>query len=253
MKVKKIDILAVLDTGAEVTVIRDGLFRDLPCANDREISVAKCNLIVAGEGHQMESKGLVNLDLNLGGNMFPWDIYLAPIADDMLLGCDIIDKLDLTLNTTEGMEMNTKWIPCEVNRRINSIAHVQLKESVNIPGNSEFLSACKIVGDLKTTGQFATMEPMFEELGDLMMARAVVDTLSQTVQIRFINLSGSPVVLERDQPVAEHCDFDLLLVAGLPNKVGWPTPKREGHIYTGCVTSNVPGNAGVQGYFSTGE
>ena len=27
----------------------------------------------------------------------------------------------------------------------------------------------------------------------------------------------------------------------------------EGHIYTGCVTSNVPGNAGVQNYFSPCE
>ena len=186
----------MVDAGAEVTVIRDGLFRDLPCANDREISVARCNLIVAGEGRQMDSKGLVNLDLNLGGHMFSWDIYLPPLADDMLLGCDIIDELDLTLNTTEGMEMNGKWIPCEVNRRINSIAHVQLKESVNIPGNSEFRSAGKIIGDLKTTGQFATMEPMLEELRDLMMARSVVDILSQTVQLHFINLSCSPVVLE---------------------------------------------------------
>ena len=139
LKVGNIDILAVVDTGADVTVIRDGLFRDLPCANDRENSVARCNLIVTGESHQMESKGLVNLDLSLGGHMFCWDIYLAPIADDMLLGCDIIDELDHTLNTTEGVEMNRKWIPCEVYHRINSIAHVHLKESVNISGNSDFL------------------------------------------------------------------------------------------------------------------
>ena len=228
IKVEDMNLLAVVDTGAEVTVMRDSLYRDLPLESRPEIKDARCGLVVADKGHHMETQGMVKLPLNLGGHQFEWDVYLAPITDDLLLGCDIIDELDLTLNTSEGLGLNGKWIPCTVDRRLNQVSRVQLKETVTIPASSKFLTTGKIIGESSFTSQYATIEPIFEELGELMIARAVVDTLKQDVQLRFINLPCSPVMLERGHPVAELCDFEFLLATGLQNSnsAGWPTPLR---------------------------
>ena len=136
----------------------------------------------------METQGMVNLLLNLGGHQFERDVYLAPITDDLFLGCDIIDELDLIFNTREGLGLNGKWIPCNINRRLNQVSRVQLKETVTIPASSEFLTAGKIIGESSCTGQNATIEPIFEELGELMIAREVVDTLKQDDQLCFIDL-----------------------------------------------------------------
>ena len=228
IKVEDMNLLAVVDTGAEVTVMRDSLYRDLPLESRPEIKDARCGLVVADKGHHMETQGMVKLPLNFGGHQFEWDVYLAPITDDLLLGCDIIDKLDLTLNTSEGLGLNGKWIPCNIHCRLNQVSRAQLEETVTIPASSEFLTAGKIIGESSFTSQYATIEPIFEELGELMIARAVVDTLKQDVQLRFINLSCSPVMLERGHPVAELCDFEFLLATGLQNSnsAGWPTPLR---------------------------
>jgi hypothetical protein len=91
MKIADQDILAVVDTGAEVTVMKGSLFQSLPNNIQSRIHESKCKLVVAEQGHHMEVQGVVDIPLKIGNHQFEWKVYIPPIADDLLLGCDIMN------------------------------------------------------------------------------------------------------------------------------------------------------------------
>lgn len=64
---------------------------------------------------------------------FEWPIYVAPIGDELLLDCDIIDEKDITINTRRRLEIEGKWLDCDVQRRSDKIARVLLKENCMYP------------------------------------------------------------------------------------------------------------------------
>ena len=109
---------AVVDTGASVTVLADKVFFAIPAANRPHFRREEIDLRVADENTRMSTTGIAKVDMTIGGNCFTWPVYVAPIGDEMLLGCDVIDELDITVNTKskEAIQIAGKWIKCEVNR-----------------------------------------------------------------------------------------------------------------------------------------
>lgn len=91
---------AVLDNGAEVTVLESHLYFGL--SEDKRpkfLKKASRNLVVAEAGKKMHTHGVATMDVQIGGKIFPWEMYVAPIGDDILLGCDIVDEVDITINS----------------------------------------------------------------------------------------------------------------------------------------------------------
>ena len=80
VKVMMLDILAIVDTGAEVTVMGEKQFLKIPPSERPEIQPAGSALSVAEEGKQMETLGVPNLPVELGENTIDWDVYIAPIG-----------------------------------------------------------------------------------------------------------------------------------------------------------------------------
>ena len=68
VKVMMLDILAIVDTGAEVTVMGEKQFLKIPPSERPEIQPAGSALSVAEEGKQMETLGVTNLPVELGEN-----------------------------------------------------------------------------------------------------------------------------------------------------------------------------------------
>ena len=89
------------------------MFHSLPESCSLTVEPAERTLVVAGEGNLMKSIGVVHLNISLGARAFKWQAYIAPIADDFLLGCDMFDAKDMTFNTHLGLQME-EWIPCDV-------------------------------------------------------------------------------------------------------------------------------------------
>ena len=193
---------ATIDTGAEVTLIGEKLFLSLPESLQKRIDAAPLNLVVAEEGKTMGSMGIIQLDVCLGSKQFSWPTYVAPITDDFLLGCDIFDALDLTLNTKQGLLVEGVWIPCTVTKKDDNIARVTLADNVIVPNNSEVI----VMGKCTSLGKFtkcATVEPIFEDNRELMVARALIDTSKENIPIRLANLSDKPVKLKKGYLVGE--------------------------------------------------
>ncbi|VDI55275.1 Hypothetical predicted protein [Mytilus galloprovincialis] len=141
---------AVIDTGAEVTVMSQEKFLKIPENRRPQIYKAERNLVVAEAGKKMQTLGMADVSCQIGPLDFIWSVYIAPIGDELLLGCDIIDEHDITINTKRGLEIKGQWINCDVTRRSDKVARVVLKEAVTIPANSEVI----LPGELHPVEQF---------------------------------------------------------------------------------------------------
>ena len=119
----------------------------------------------------------------------------------MLLGCDIIDNKDITLNTKRGFQINGEWVCCELLRKPNTVARVKLKRAVTIPSNSQFVVSC--VSDSEIDSDSAIFEPLFEDQRAIVVARAVVDPRSRKIPVRMINMSNRPIKLKRGYLLGE--------------------------------------------------
>lgn len=54
----------------------------------------------------MVTSGVANVDIQIGSLKFEWPIYIAPIGDQLLLGCDVIYDKDIAINTRRGLEVS---------------------------------------------------------------------------------------------------------------------------------------------------
>ena len=107
------EVKAVIDTGAEVTVMSETAFLGIPKEQRPVRRSAKRTLVVAEAGKKMTTSGIADIEIQIGSLKFEWPIYIAPIGDDLLLGCDVIYEKDITINTRRGLEVLEEWIECE--------------------------------------------------------------------------------------------------------------------------------------------
>ncbi|VDI33787.1 2'-phosphotransferase [Mytilus galloprovincialis] len=117
VRINDYELKAVIDTGAEVTVLSEKVYRNLAKEHHLELKTATRGLLVAEEGKKMSATGITEIEMSLGSLRFTWPVYVAPLNDDLLLGCDIIDELDITVNTKRGFQIKDIWYPCIVKRR----------------------------------------------------------------------------------------------------------------------------------------
>jgi hypothetical protein len=109
-------VKAVVDTGAEVTVLSEEAYQAIPAESRPPLQQAKRGLVVAEAGKRMKTRGIICARLELGSQSFDWPMYVAPIADDLLLGCDVLYDKDITVNPKKGLEVDGQWVECEVVR-----------------------------------------------------------------------------------------------------------------------------------------
>ncbi|CAC5382359.1 unnamed protein product [Mytilus coruscus] len=147
---------AVLDTGAEVTVLNSSLYFGIPEEKRPLLKKATRKLVVAEAGKNTETHGITTMNVKLGNHEFFWEMYVAPIGNGILLGCDIV----------EG-----KWIECYTVRKVDDkITRVLFTENGNIPVNSEMIlsgGSCNI--DFIDT-RYSMLQPVVEDNPKIMDA-----------------------------------------------------------------------------------
>ncbi len=57
---------------------------------------------------------------------------MAPISDDFLLGSDILDEFNLTVNIRRGVLKDGKWVKCEPAEEPNQVCKLRLVEETVI-------------------------------------------------------------------------------------------------------------------------
>lgn len=170
----------------------------------------------------MRTSGTVEVKLIMGDEKYVVDMYVAPTADDLLLGCDFLDEHDVTTNVRRGLEIRGKWVDCLVDRKHDKISRVLASETTTIPPSSEALILGKSENLQLIDTCFSAIEPALKDLPDVFVAHCLVDPYKPKVPVRVVNTSRFPVKLKKDQllvelhPVQEYtkvlesCGYQLL-------------------------------------------
>lgn len=112
LEINKCRVKAVVDTRASVTVLSDRVYSSIPAAIKPQLRKDELYLRVAKENTKIMTMGIADVEITIGDKCFTWPVYIAPIGNEMLLGCDIIDEWDITVNTWSkgAILMDGKWI-----------------------------------------------------------------------------------------------------------------------------------------------
>ncbi|KAL5011242.1 hypothetical protein ScPMuIL_011676 [Solemya velum] len=81
----------IVDTGADITVLATNFAENIGL---RYGDAERANLLNAQDGREMEAVMNISVDLELGDCRINWPICIAPIRDDVLIGMDLLEKLD---------------------------------------------------------------------------------------------------------------------------------------------------------------
>ncbi|KAL7883159.1 hypothetical protein SRHO_G00008170 [Serrasalmus rhombeus] len=98
LSVDGIQVNAVIDTGAEATIMSEETFNTLLVKN--HTSLKKVSLRNAETGKEMIATGGVMVEFKIGTKTLQWDICVAPIHDALLLGLDFLKAADFTIHAS---------------------------------------------------------------------------------------------------------------------------------------------------------
>ena len=194
---------AVVDTGAEVTVLSDRVYQSISSDNRPPLQKANRRYVVAEADKLMSTSGMLTVDMTIGGHEFKWPVYVAPIADDFVLGCDIIDEKKITINVKKGLEIDGSCVKCDVTRKGGSIARVVLRRGITIPACSEFVITACVQGLHTDESRLGMLEPINQDGRKLIIARTLTQMNKKNVPVRLINYSHTPMRLKKGCKLGE--------------------------------------------------
>ena len=93
----------LLDKGAEVTIISERIYPGLPMELRPTLQQSLIALEIAEAGKKINVCCIVNVHLRIVDYGFDWPVYVAPIQDDLMLGCDSIHSNDNGICTRYGI------------------------------------------------------------------------------------------------------------------------------------------------------
>ena len=206
-------INAVLDTAAEVTILKTDVAKKLGIPYN---SGKKFTLKTAAEQQDMKMEAYLvpNVKFKIQNKNFKTDILVAPIADEMLLGLQFFKehKSSIDISNTclylDGMKIEALISPAQGSDPY-SVSQVSISETVSVPPKSiKFISI-----HLNQLPVPASNEILIEPINtnpDILVPYAVVKS-DLRVPISLLNLTDKTVKMHRDQVVARAVAIDAIL------------------------------------------
>ena len=195
-------IQAVVDTGAEVTILNTSTFNRLPEHIRSRLRTPSVGLVVADKERQLPALGVLDLTMEINGYEFDAVVYVAPIADSLLLGSDVLDAQDLVVSSRRGLWVRDSWVPCDVTRRPIAVRVVKVPEDIILPPSSEVVF--QVTNENRTMSHsHAVMEPTAEDERGIVIARTLVDTSRPSIPVRLVNTSEEPLRLRKGHQIGE--------------------------------------------------
>ena len=129
-----------MNTGAVVTVLSSRVYQAMPEASRPPLRqpTEPLKLEVAND-ELLEIDGVMNAKFDIDGQDFEHKVYVAPIAEEGLLGMDFLCASDCELGARYGLKLNGQQIYTEARDLAIHVARVTLQEDTITPANAQII------------------------------------------------------------------------------------------------------------------
>ena len=115
MAVNEMEVEAVVDTGAEVTIISEGFYQKLS-RQEKRPEGPRVVIRNAEDGASMEA-AQAEVRVRLGAYEGRWRVLVAPIREEVLLGLDLLQEADVQLRTRGSVYVQGQRVESQVSRK----------------------------------------------------------------------------------------------------------------------------------------
>lgn len=185
---------AVVDTGAQTTVISEELYQSF--LGGDPTSLHQTYLLNAGVGDDMKAKHGLNATFKIGSKTINWEVHIAPIRNSVLLRLDLMKSHDVVIHTRGKVFIGDKLVPSKIVRGDGleyCVARVTLGETTTIPPTSE----CVVWGKVEDPrpGVPAVLEPL--NITEAVASGSVATIMEKQVPVRLCNFSTTKAALPK--------------------------------------------------------
>ncbi|KAL0158975.1 hypothetical protein M9458_047051, partial [Cirrhinus mrigala] len=185
---------AVVDTGAEATVISETLYQQFPLS--KQTATIQTCLHNTESGKDMNAKGGLKVTFQIGTWCIEWEVFVAPIRDPVLLGLDFLQAANVTIHTSGRVFIAEELVPAKIVSGDGTdyhVARVVLETDTMLPPESE----CLVWGEVDNPkpGVCAVLKPHL--ITETVVSGSVVTTMEHRVIVRLCNLSSNKTTLPK--------------------------------------------------------
>lgn len=231
VNIRNAPILAMLDTGASVSILSSEFFQELGMdfADLQPVSL----VLKSVKGDNIDIFGKIELDMQMEDKVFRTEFIVANIhfSEHMyqaLLGLNFMTKYDVCLKVKKKI-LKTKLGKIDLfsPRDKYDQARVILSKTVTIPAQSEMFVEGTLNREL--TGEECLLEPSdYIKHRGLLVAKSVVRPEKQTVCLSVLNLCKKGIKLTQDTIVASvHVVSSIIAPTNSTEHVGEKTSGNE--------------------------
>lgn len=192
MTVNGLPVQAVVDTGAEATVISEEVYNMLPMEARKPLN--ETSLRNVGVGSTMSALGELEVTLEIGSCKFKRKVFVGQIHASLLLGLDAMQAAEMTVFAGRQVFVGKEPVPARVvegDSEDYSVARVLLESNITLPPESECLVWGRV--DKPKLGLPAVLEPL--NITEEVSSGSVATYMDSRVPVRLCNLSSTKASL----------------------------------------------------------
>ena len=229
------DALNLIDTGAQVSVIPKHLYDSLPDKKRPPLKPSKIH-IRAGNESRIGFYGVANLDFEIQGMKFNYDVHVVDDSVGPILGYDFLrDTGDSHISPSEhSVTIRGKKLKLSDPTESRVSHKVNIKQTIVIGPREEINTEASVRGRSDINGRVTVMEPsrlLFSKTGALLCKLAVIPS-KNTIPVRVFN--------PHDEPIRIYKGTTLGILTEADETRGWRDP-REIEDKQQSDTDDMPG------------
>ena len=119
VKIETKEYRFVIDTGSAVTIISSSAFNEILTYIDLDLCPTDPGFrIVGADTKPINLEGHATVNFRRQNSKFSWDMHVADIREDGIIGLDFLIEHNYTLGAKTGLRLNRKRYPCVLEKTL---------------------------------------------------------------------------------------------------------------------------------------